>query len=95
MIVLILYLIPVLLIQTKFSFRYKDLLKLGWYYFFIKMKLTFGNFFVIFIIAFILLVTTEWLLLAIPAVLSYLWTLYNYSIVRDVRTNFVKYKDKE
>ena len=95
MIVLILYLIPVFLIQTKFSFRYKDLLKLGWYYFFIKMKLTFGNFFVIFIIAFLLLVTTEWLLLAIPAVLSYLWTLYNYSIVRDVRTNFIKDKDKE
>lgn len=89
-IILTLYLIPVLLIQIKFSFRYKDLLKLGWYYFFMKLKLTIGNFLIMFIIVFLLLVISEWLLLLIPAVLSYIWTLYNYSVVKDVKDNFVK-----
>ncbi|MDZ7835633.1 MAG: DUF624 domain-containing protein [Alkalibacterium sp.] len=43
--VLILYLIPVFLIQIKLRFRYGDtLLKLGWYYFFMKLKLTVENF---------------------------------------------------
>ncbi|WP_161879415.1 YesL family protein [Alkalibacterium sp. MB6] len=85
-----LYLIPVFIIQMKFSFRYKDLLKLSAYYFFTKMKLTIGNFFVIFIVIFLLLTISEWLLLAIPAVLSFLWILYNFSIVKDVKANFVK-----
>ncbi|MCC5895694.1 MAG: DUF624 domain-containing protein [Alkalibacterium sp.] len=88
--ILTLYFIPVLLIQIKFSFRYKDLLKLGWYYFFMKLKLTIGNFLIIFILVFLLLAISEWLLLAIPAVLAYIWTLYNYSIVKDVKANFVK-----
>lgn len=87
---LTLYLIPVFIIQMKFSFRYKDLLKLGAYYFFTKMKLSIGNFFVIFIVSFLLLTISEWLLLAIPAVLSFLWILYNFSIVKDVKANFVK-----
>lgn len=88
--ILSLYFIPVFLIQIKFEFRYKDLLKLGWYYFFMKLKLTIGNFLIIFIVVFLLLAVSEWLLLAIPAVLAYIWTLYNYSIVRDVKANFVK-----
>ena len=89
-IILTLYLIPVFLIQVKFAFRFKDLLKLGWYYFFMKLKLTFGNFLIIFIILFFVLMISEWLLLAIPALLSYVWVLYNYSIIKDVKINFVK-----
>lgn len=89
-VILSLYLIPVFLIQTKFEFRYKDLLKLGWYYFFMKLKLTIGNLLIIFIIGFLLFILSEWLLLAIPAVLSYIWTLYNYSIIKDVKMNFIK-----
>lgn len=85
-----LYMVPLFLISVKFEFRYIDLLKLGLYYFFVKMKLTFGNFFIIFIVCVLLLFTTEWLLLAIPAVLSYFWTLYNYSIIKDVKVNFTK-----
>lgn len=92
--VITLYLIPVFFINTKFEFRYVDLLKLGGYYFFIKLKLTFGNFFIIFIVAALLFMTTEWLLLAIPAVLSYFWTLYNYSIIRDVKENFITKEEK-
>lgn len=88
--ILSLYIIPVFLIQIKFEFRYKDLLKLGWYYFFMKLKLTIGNFLILFILVFLLLAISEWLLLAIPAVLAYIWTLYNYSIVKDVKANFIK-----
>ncbi|GEK88849.1 Uncharacterized membrane protein YesL [Alkalibacterium putridalgicola] len=91
--ILTLYLIPLFLIQTKFEFRYKDLLKLGWYYFFMKMKLTFGNFLFLFIIAFFVLVISEWLLLALPALLSYIWVLYNYSIIKDVKAHFVKQEE--
>ncbi|GAA0358743.1 hypothetical protein GCM10008932_09310 [Alkalibacterium iburiense] len=85
-----LLLIPVFIIQTKFSFRYRDLLRLGLYYFFIKLKLTFGNFFIIFIVIFLLMAISEWLLFLMPAVLSYIWLLYNYTIVKDVKANFVK-----
>lgn len=90
MIILTLYLIPVFLIQIKFEFRFRDLLKLGWYYFFMKLKVTFGNFLIIFIIIFFVLMISEWLLLAIPGVLSYVWVLYNFSIIKDVKINFVK-----
>lgn len=89
-VIMTLLLIPVFIIQTKFSFRYRDLLRLGLYYFFTKIKITFGNLFIIFIVVFILMAISEWLLFLMPAVLSYIWLLYNYSIVKDVKANFVK-----
>lgn len=92
-IILTLYMIPVLMIQTKFSFRYKDMLKLAAYYFFTKLKLSFGNLFIMFIVTFLLLMISEWILLAIPALLAYIWMLYNYSIVKNVKNNFVKQEE--
>lgn len=89
LILLVLFLIPLFLIQTKFSFRLIDLLKLALFYFFSKIKITIGNFFIIFIIIFIVFMTTEWILLALPGILCYVWVLYNYNIIKDVNERFV------
>jgi uncharacterized membrane protein YesL len=85
-----LYMMPLFLLTVKFEFRYIDRLKLGLYYYFMHMSLTFGNFFILFILSMALIWTTEWLLLAIPAVLSYFWILYNYRTIRDAKRNFTK-----
>ncbi|MDZ7835985.1 MAG: hypothetical protein U5K84_12345 [Alkalibacterium sp.] len=55
-----------------------------------KLKLTIGNFLIIGIIVFLLLMISEWLLLAIPGLLAYVWVLYNYSVIKDVKAHFIK-----
>lgn len=89
-IILTLYLIILFLIQSKFQFRYQDLLKLAAYYLIVKLKRTIGNFFVIFIVLFLSVTISPWLLLAIPALISYILVLYNYSLIKDIKINFIK-----
>lgn len=85
-----LYLIPLFLIQTKFHFRYKDLLKLGLYYFFMKLKLTIGNLLILLGLVALLVFVSELLFIILLVPFFYLLTLYNYSVIKDVKTNFVK-----
>ncbi len=90
MVLLTLYLIPLFLIQMKFEFRYKDLLKLGLYYFVTRFQLTIGNLLVGFILAVLMVYVSEWLLFVLPALVSYFIVLYNYRILKHVKENFTE-----
>lgn len=95
MVLLTLYLIPLFLIQMKFEFRYKDLLKLGMFYLITRFKITIGNLLVGFIILVLMVYVSEWLLFVIPAIVSYFIVLYNYRIIKHVKENFTDEEENE
>lgn len=88
--VLLLYLNILLMISTKYRFAYKGLLKLGLYYLFSRLVLTTGTLFYWFIIIFLLLKVSHWLLLFLPVVMIYLVVLYNFRILHDVKEKFIE-----
>lgn len=88
--VLLLYLNILLMISTKYRFTYKSLLKLAFYYLFSRIAHTTGTLFYVFIIVFLLLKVSQWILLFLPVVLVYLVVLYNYKMLQDVKENFIE-----
>lgn len=87
--VLLLYMNVLLMISTKYQFNFKSLLKLGFYYLFTRLALSTGTLFYLFIIGFLLLKVSQWLLLFMPVVMIYLVVLYNFRILNDIKENFI------
>lgn len=89
-IILTLNFIPVFLIQMKFKFRYKDLIKLGFYYFVARPKRTIGNLALMIIVISLWIFVSSWTLLLIPTVFTYVLVLYNTEIIEDVNKRFIE-----
>lgn len=82
--------IPVFVINIKFKFSLKDLLKLGIFYTLTRFKLTVGNACISFLTYFIMTVTIEILPLLFGGVLVYLIVAYNYETLVDIKGKYIQ-----
>ena len=76
------------LITAGFRFRLKDIWKLSIYYIFKKVKITLGNIGIIFITLFLTTITSNFLILFIASLVSYLFMLNNKEVLEDIKVNF-------
>ncbi|MCV9885462.1 YesL family protein [Metabacillus halosaccharovorans] len=81
-------------ISSRFKFRMRDIWKLSVYYSFMKVKNTVGNMLILFILAFITTITTDFLILFVSSFVFYLLALNTKEMLLDIETNFLKTSSK-
>ncbi|MGQ4664809.1 DUF624 domain-containing protein [Metabacillus halosaccharovorans] len=81
-------------ISSRFKFRMRDIWKLSVYYSFMKVKNTVGNMLILFILAFITTITTDFLILFVSSIVFYLLALNTKEMLLDIETNFLKTSSK-
>ncbi|WP_226526817.1 YesL family protein [Metabacillus niabensis] len=81
-------------ISSRFKFRMRDIWKLSVYYSFMKVKNTVGNMLILFILAFITTITTDFLILFVTSFVFYLLALNTKEMLLDIETNFLKTSSK-
>jgi|SRR5690625_1539574 len=86
-IILLLYVFP---INAQFKFRIRDIYRLSVYYVFKTIKVTTGNIAILFLTAFLMYVTSDFIILFIASLVCYILTLNNQAAMEDVKLNFVK-----
>jgi|SRR5690625_160674 len=89
--ILLLYVFP---INAQFKFRIRDIYRLSVYYVFKTMRVTTGNIAILFLTAFIMFVTSDFIILFLASLVCYILTLNNQAAMEDVKLNFVK-EDKQ
>lgn len=77
-------------ISSRFKFRMRDIWKLSVYYSFMKVKNTVGNMLILFILAFLTTVTTDFLIIFVSSVVVYLLTLNTKEMLSHIEMNFLK-----
>lgn len=81
-------------LSSRFKFRMRDVWKLSVYYSFMKVKNTVGNMLILFILAFITTITTDFLILFVSSIVFYLLALNTKEMLSDIETNFLKTSPK-
>ncbi|PMC38614.1 hypothetical protein CJ195_09155 [Bacillus sp. UMB0899] len=81
-------------ISSRFKFRMRDIWKLSVYYSFMKVKNTVGNMLILFILAFITTITTDFLILFVSSIVFYLLALNTKEMLSDIEMNFLKTSPK-
>ena len=82
--------INMLMIYARFTFRIRDLVKLSAYYQFMKFKQTIGNLFILFLVAFLTVITTDFLVIFIASLIAMAMTFNSRSIHEHIERNFLK-----
>lgn len=77
-------------ISSRYKFRMRDNWKLSIYYSFLKVKNTVGNMLILFILAFITTVTTDFLILFVSSIVVYFFALNTKEMLSDIGMNFLK-----
>ncbi|MEK3890117.1 YesL family protein [Bacillus sp. FSL K6-3431] len=77
-------------ITAKFKFRTRDIFKLSIYYSFKKLKISLGNIGIMIIGLFLMFMTSNFLILFIVGVLSYVLTLNSKEVIEDIKLNYTK-----
>lgn len=85
--ILLLYVFP---INAQFKFRIRDIYRLSVYYVFKTIRVTTGNIAILFLTAFIMFMTSDFIILFMASLVCYLLTLNNQAAMEDVKLNFVK-----
>jgi uncharacterized membrane protein YesL len=80
----------ILTINARYKFRIRDVWKLSVYYSFTKFKQTFGNFLILFIVAFVTTVTTDFLIVFTSSIIAYLMMLNMKEMLTDLELKFLK-----
>lgn len=83
----------VLIINAQYKFRLRDVWKLSMYYSCIKFKNTIGNFLILFLLAFITTITTDFLILFTSSIVAYLMMLNSKEMLVHIKENFLKTKE--
>lgn len=83
-----LWLMNMLAISTSFNFRARDLARLSVYYLGKAPKVTVGNLSVLFLVAVLLVLTSDWVLLLCGSLFVYLFTLNTADLVTQVEARF-------
>ncbi|WHZ03209.1 YesL family protein [Neobacillus sp. YX16] len=76
------------LISAGYKFRLKDIWKLSVYYSFMKVKITFGNISIVIITLFLLLITSNFLILFIASLICYAFMLNSKGLLEDIQLRF-------
>ena len=79
-----------MLINSRFKFRTRDMFKLAVYYSFRKFKSTIGGILILFILGFLTMVTTDFLVIFVSSIVGYLMMLNSKEILTDIQENFVQ-----
>lgn len=87
---LILFIIPTFLIMVKFSFAFKDLLKLGFLYTVTRFKITTGNACIVFLTLFIMYRTIDFLPVLFASVLVFVIVHYNHDTLKDIQQKYIQ-----
>jgi len=82
--------INMLIINARFTFRIRDLIKLSAYYQFMKFKQTIGNLFILFLVAFFSVITTDFLIIFIASIVAIMMILNSLSTLKHIERNFLK-----
>jgi len=81
-------------ISARFKFRIRDIWKLSVYYSFMKVKNTVGNMLILFILAFITTITTDFLILFVSSIVFFLLALNTKEMLSGIEMNFLKTSPK-
>lgn len=79
-----------LAINTRFKFRIRDIYKLAVYYSFNKFKNTIGGMVIIFLVAVLTVLTTNFLIIFISSIVAYLLMLNAKEMLNDIESNFLE-----
>lgn len=82
--------INMLIINAKYTFRIRDLIKLSAYYLFIKWKETIGNILILFLTAVATVITTDFLIVFIASLLAWIMTFNSRELLKHIDRNFLK-----
>ncbi len=77
-------------ISSRYKFRMRDIWKLSVYYSFMKVKNTIGNMLILFILAFVTTVTTDFLILFVSSIVVFLLALNTKEMLSHIEMNFLK-----
>jgi len=95
MVLFTLCIINVLMINAKFSFRVRDLYRLGMFYLFKDVKATVSYGVVCFLMVVVALLVSEILLFLVASILGYLMVHYGQAVLRDIGQTFVATHETE
>lgn len=82
--------INMLIINAKYTFRIRDLVKLSAYYLFIKWKETIGNILILFLTVVATVITTDFLIVFIASLLALIMTFNAREMLKHIDGNFLK-----
>ncbi|WP_312098460.1 DUF624 domain-containing protein [Niallia sp.] len=82
--------INMLIINSRFTFRIRDLVKLSAYYQFIKLKETLGNILILFLVAFATVITTDFLVVFIASLIAMIMMFNSRAMLNHIESNFLK-----
>ncbi|KKI91547.1 hypothetical protein WQ54_14230 [Bacillus sp. SA1-12] len=80
----------VLIINSRYKFRVRDVWKLSVYYSFMKFKNTFGNLLILFIVGFLTVMTTDFFIVFTASIIAFLMMLNMKEMLGDIEMNFLK-----
>ncbi|MER2061060.1 MAG: DUF624 domain-containing protein [Niallia sp.] len=82
--------INLLMINSRYTFRIRDLVKLSAYYQFIKFKESIGNVLILFLVAFATVITTDFLIIFIASLIAMFMTFNSRAMLKHIESNFLK-----
>ncbi|MGM7719187.1 YesL family protein [Metabacillus sp. Hm71] len=80
----------ILIINSRYKFRVRDVFKLSVYYSFMKFKHTIGNLLILFIVAFLSVMTTDFFIVFTASIIAFLMMLNMKEMLKDIEMNFLK-----
>ncbi|WP_299090501.1 DUF624 domain-containing protein [uncultured Metabacillus sp.] len=80
----------ILIINSRYKFRVRDVFKLSVYYSFMKFKQTIGNLLILFIVAFLTVMTTDFFIVFTASIIAFLMMLNMKEMLEDIERNFLK-----
>ena len=82
--------INMLMINARFTFRIRDLVKLSAFYQFTKFKETIGNILILFLVAFVTVFTTDFLVIFMASLIAMGMTYNSKAMLGHIESNFLK-----
>ncbi|MDQ0227446.1 YesL family protein [Metabacillus niabensis] len=77
-------------INARFKFRVRDTFKLSIYYSFMKFKQTVGNLLILFIVAYLTSITTNFFIVFTSSIIAFVMLLNTKEILTDIEQNFLR-----
>ncbi|MFS0658496.1 DUF624 domain-containing protein [Niallia alba] len=82
--------INILIINAKYTFRLRDIVKLSAYYLFIKFKETIGNILILFLVGVATVMTTDFLVIFIASLIAMIMSFNSRAMLNHIESNFLK-----